>query len=111
MVRAAVALAAMLLIAGPHSAFAGAPSSACANPDVLDWLRQRFRAQTPYAALDPRTVNEAPSARGDVVHCGVCLRLFTYDPSRAGMAQVSPCQAHQYAVRPRPNGFVVLSVD
>ena len=116
MIRGAMALVAMLLAAGPP-AWAGfppwddAPSSVCANPDVLDWVRQHLRARAPYARIDPRTVNEAPDPVVDVVRCGVCAQVFVYDPVRARMTPLPGCQAHGYRVWARPNGFVVLSLD
>ena len=116
MIRGAMALVAMLLAAGPPAwagflPWADSPSSVCANPDVLDWVRQHLRARAPYARIDPRTVNEAPGEAGDVVRCGVCAQSFVYDAARARMTPVARCEPHGYRVRARPNGFVVLSLD
>jgi hypothetical protein len=111
-----MALVAILLVAGPPARagflpWSDTPSSVCANPDVLDWVRQHLRARKPYARIDPRTVNEVPGEAADVVRCGVCAQVFVYDPARARLTPVAGCDAHGYRVRARPNGFVVLSLD
>lgn len=87
------------------------PPPACASPDVVEHVALRLRARNAYAEVDPRTVSEAPTVVGNVVRCGICVRVFVYDAPRTGMIPTVRCEAHGYIVRARPNGFVVLSVE
>jgi hypothetical protein len=77
----------------------------------VDVMARELRARSYYVRFDPELTQEAPTADGRMMMCGVCALIFMYDTGRYGDQPVARCERHTFSVQAVRNGFVVRAVQ
>jgi hypothetical protein len=79
----------------------------CRLPTVVDVMAQELRARWYYSRINPALIQEAPTADGELMRCGVCVKIDMYDMGRYGDRPLGRCVLHTFSVQAVRNGFVV----
>jgi hypothetical protein len=83
------------------------PEPVCRLPTVVNVMAQELHGHWYYARIDPALIQETPTPDGELIHCGVCVKIDMYDMGRYGDRPVGRCALHMFSVQAVRNGFVV----
>ncbi|MBV9248245.1 MAG: hypothetical protein JO227_03220, partial [Acetobacteraceae bacterium] len=100
-------VAAVALTAWAERAEAGGPAPICRADSVLQAVWRIMHSRAAYVEVDPNLVSEEPTAVRNVVRCGICVLLASYDTPVFGPLPVLTCEPHIFTVRSLQIGYVV----